>query len=194
MHLVKSEIKVTQKLEHENIIKYLGQGKTKLSGEYNKSTYLVQEYAHKGSLLEIVAGSGALTEDFSRFYMQQLVEALKHMYQQGHVHRDLKLENLMLDEKFNLKLIDFGFNGDIKGDKNSGILSTFLGTPGYIAPEILLKQSYIGEKVDSFAMGVILFTLVMGRPPFTMAKANDRYYRLINSNKIEAFWKVNTKS
>ena len=84
------------------------------------------------------------------------------MHNQGLAHRDLKCENIFLDEKFNLILADFGFAGPIQGKDGEGKLKSIIGTEGYMAPEIILKKPYVGSQVDIFALGVVLFIMVMG--------------------------------
>lgn len=81
----------------------------------------------------------------------------------------MKPENIMLDHNFDVKLVDFGFSAPLLGRDHSGLLRTCLGTTAYMAPELVMKQAYSGEKVDIFAMGVILFIMVAGHPPFRTA-------------------------
>ena len=100
----------------------------------------------------------------------------------GYSHRDLKTGNILLDDKFNPKICDFGFSTYIQ--KN---LKDILGTPEYAAPEIY-KGNYDGEKVDIFALGVILFNLVTGIYAFNEAKMSDKAYRLIMLKKYKLFW------
>ena len=106
-----------------------------------------------------------------------------HIYEQGYVHRDIKLENLLLDNDFNLKLIDFGFVA-----KNEGLLDKKCGTKCNMAPELHKGKPYCGEKVDIFALGVILSTMVAGHRPFMQAKPNDRHYKLFLLKEFDVFW------
>ena len=71
-----------------------------------------------------------MREEIVRYYFKQLLEAVDHMHKEGFWHRDLKLENLLLDSKFNLKVSDFGFSTDLVNEEDSNILSTWKGTPG----------------------------------------------------------------
>lgn len=115
---------------------------------------------------------------------------MDYCHSQGVAHRDLKLENLLLDHSFNLKIADFGFSNLISGKDNSGQLKTPLGTESYIAPEIFMKQPYSGPAVDLFACAVILFILITGDLPFAKANPfNDDSYQLICTNKIGEFWR-----
>ena len=89
------------------------------------------------------------------------------MHGKGFAHRDLKLENILLDSNYNIKLIDFGFATQLVNPGNgSPNLTQTVGTVGYAAPEIHLMVPYKGREVDIFALGVILFIMATGHPPF----------------------------
>lgn len=94
----------------------------------------------------------------------QLVGAVCYVHQQSCVHRDLKLENILLDKHENVKLVDFGFTREYEGKSN--YLQTFCGTICYSAPEMLKGEKYAGEKVDVWSLGVILYALLCGELPF----------------------------
>lgn len=91
------------------------------------------------------------------------------------VHRDLKLENILLDDKLNIKVVDFGFSCYKHVDK----LKSYKGTQTYMAPEIKEGLVYDGKKTDVFAAGVILFVLVLGIFPFKEAKKGEYFYKLL---------------
>lgn len=110
-------------------------------------------------------------------------------------HRDIKPDNIFLDENFNLVLADFGFAAPLAGKEKDGFLKTRLGTEGYMAPEIHESKSYSGSQVDAFAMGCVLFILVMQITPFKVADVRrDIYYRTIKNNNSAAFWKCMEKA
>jgi len=106
------------------------------------------------------------------------------------VHRDIKLENILLDNQMSLKLADFGF----AANKNIDKLTTFRGTQSYMAPEIRESKEYDGRQTDIFSFGVVLFTIVVGYFPFSKAEKNDQFYHFLetghrDANGInEAYW------
>ena len=106
-------------------------------------------------------------ESTARFYFRQLIDAVEYLHSNGVVNRDLKLENLLLDINYNLKVADFGFCAPAEGRDGSGRLKTDLGTDIYKAPEVG-KSAYDGVKVDIYNCGVILFMMVIHRQYPTM--------------------------
>lgn len=91
-------------------------------------------------------------------------------------------------------MADFGFSTLLNGKDGSGMLSTYLGTRAYMAPEIIKKVPYSGIAVDVFALGVILFIMYAGSPPFNEAQSTDAYYNLLITKRYDYFWYVHTKS
>lgn len=118
-----------------------------------------------------------------------MLQAVNYMHENGIVHLDLKPENILLDDDFNIKIADFGFSAEIKGQDGSGRLQVYPGTPEYMAPEVLLNIPYQGNGADLFSLGVILFILYAGIPPFEIADPNAGLYKYISENKVNEFWK-----
>lgn len=108
----------------------------------------------------------------------QLVGAVCYVHRQSCVHRDLKLENILLDKHENVKLCDFGFTREYEGKAN--YLQTFCGTICYSAPEMLKGEKYAGEKVDVWSLGVILYALLTGELPFDDDDDNVTRSKILN--------------
>uniref|UniRef100_A0A2P2IDH6 phosphorylase kinase n=1 Tax=Hirondellea gigas TaxID=1518452 RepID=A0A2P2IDH6_9CRUS len=130
--------------------------------------FLVFELCKNGELFDYLTSVVTLSEKKTKTIMKQLMEALKHVHNQSIVHRDLKPENILLDDNYNVKLTDFGFAKILTPGET---LMELCGTPGYLAPE-LLRSNMIegapgyGMEVDLWACGVIMYTLLVGCPPF----------------------------
>jgi serine/threonine protein kinase len=122
-----------------------------------------------------------------------MIEALEYVHNAGLAHRDIKPDNILLDDKFNVKIADFGFAGPIAGRTGTGYLTTKLGTLPYQAPEINERKPYKGSEVDLFALSIVLFITIAGTPPFTQADKSEFYYKLIYSQKMETFWKYHIR-
>ncbi len=115
-------------------------------------------------LYNYLCRKGALPVETVQKIFTQLVGAVAYIHSKSCVHRDLKLENVLLDKHDNVKLCDFGFTREYEGKTN--YLQTFCGTVCYSAPEMLRGEKYAGEKVDVWSLGIILFALLKGELPF----------------------------
>lgn len=121
-----------------------------------------------------------------------MLQGLHYIHSQGFSHRDLKPENILLDKNYDIKIVDFGFACPLEGRDGSGFNRSVIGTPGYMAPEILDKHPYQGQVVDLFAVGVILFIMLTQHPPFSMANSDDMYYKLLATQRSDLFWKAHS--
>ncbi|OAY35350.1 serine/threonine-protein kinase SAPK10 [Manihot esculenta] len=126
---------------------------------------IVMEYASGGELFEKICNGGRFSEDEARFFFQQLISGVSYCHAMQVCHRDLKLENTLLDgsEAPRLKICDFGYS------KSSVLHSqpkSTVGTPAYIAPEVLLRQEYDGKIADVWSCGVTLYVMLVGAYPF----------------------------
>ncbi|VEU24045.1 DEKNAAC105109 [Brettanomyces naardenensis] len=142
-----------------------------------KYVYLVLEYYPDGDLFDYLRKRNRIPADESLKIFTQLAGAVYYMHRNGCCHRDLKLENVLLDSKFNVKLSDFGFTREIPLVGNSGgraTLTEICGTEAYMAPELIMKKPYSGIKTDMWALGVILYTMVAGEMPFDDSLPTDQ--------------------
>ncbi|XP_063713595.1 5'-AMP-activated serine/threonine-protein kinase catalytic subunit alpha-like [Symsagittifera roscoffensis] len=138
--------------------------------ETENSYYLVMELSTGGDMMEYLKLRKSLPEKETRKYIRQIVSAVDHLHRAGILHRDLKVENVLLDEKKNIKLIDFGLSRHFKLDENNVLgdfqQATQCGSPAYAAPELLGKNKY-GPKVDIWSIGVNMYAMLTGSLPFT---------------------------
>ena len=114
-----------------------------------------------------------------------MIEVMGYMQGKGVVHRDLKLENILVDDSMNLKVADFGFATYKKITK----LQSYRGTMTYMAPEIKEGKTYDGKQIDMFSVGVILFIIIQGIFPFKEAKKDEYFYNLILKGDLATYWK-----
>lgn len=143
------------------------------------------EFVTGGLLFDTCQKLGNMGEDVGRYFMHQMLETVEYMHSKQVVHRDLKLENILIDENMDLKVADFGF----ASYKNINSLSSYRGTMTYMAPEIKEGKVYDGTQVDVFSMGVILFILVQGIFPFKEARVEEYFYNLVVSGQTDKYWK-----
>uniref|UniRef100_A0A7M4EW99 non-specific serine/threonine protein kinase n=2 Tax=Crocodylus porosus TaxID=8502 RepID=A0A7M4EW99_CROPO len=154
---IRREIEIMSSLNHPHIIAIHE------VFENNNKIVIVMEYASKGDLYDYISERQRLTEQEARHFFRQVVSAIYYCHKNGIVHRDLKLENILLDASGNIKIADFGLSNVYQQDK---FLQTFCGSPLYASPEIVNGRPYKGPEVDSWSLGVLLYILVHGTMPF----------------------------
>jgi serine/threonine protein kinase len=187
---VEQEIQILQGLNHGNIVNILGWGSDgtvlKPSGrKIENLVFILLEYVTGGLLFDVCQTLGGMGEDGGRYFLSQMLDVLEYMHGKGVVHRDLKLENILVDEQMNLKVADFGF-ATFRKIHN---LSSYRGTMTYMAPEIKEGKKYDGIQIDMFSTAVILFIIVQGIFPFKEAKKDEYFYKLILTGDLETYWK-----
>ncbi|CAF3981188.1 unnamed protein product, partial [Rotaria sp. Silwood1] len=148
----------------------------------------ILEFASQGDLLTYVQRVGTIPEQKRILWSYQLCNAVKYLHELELVHRDLKLENLLLDINDNMKLCDFGFSKDVLKSKEY-LSKTYCGSRAYVSPEILLGLPYDAKKADIWAIGVILYIFVTGVMPFKEDKNNQLILKQVCS-KFAGFFCV----
>ncbi|POI35123.1 hypothetical protein CIB84_001125, partial [Bambusicola thoracicus] len=151
------EVQIMKMLDHPHIIKLYQVMETK------SMLYLVTEFAKNGEIFDYLANHGRLSESEARRKFWQILSAVEYCHNRKVVHRDLKAENLLLDNNMNIKIADFGFGNFYKSGEP---LTTWCGSPPYAAPEVFEGQQYEGPQLDIWSMGVVLYVLVCGALPF----------------------------
>lgn len=155
----RTEADILEDLNHKNIIKM------ERLYKHGDKIYLILEFIDAPNLAEVMKkrkGEG-LGEEVVRKIIRQLVEALAHCHGRNIFHLDVKPENIVIDSNWKIKLIDFAFS--VKVIDRSKVRK-YCGTPSYMAPEVLKRESYYPQKVDSWAVGVVAFKLLTGVTPF----------------------------
>jgi serine/threonine protein kinase len=142
---------------------------------------LVLEYISGGDLFDRIIECRKLDEDIARKLFRQLFSAVMYCHNNMMIHRDLKLENILLDENDNLKIIDFGFVRTYSKDPNM-MLKTYCGSLYYCAPEMIDGTPYPGPSSDIWSLGVILYVITNGYLPFKENNLEDLHKRLKTAN------------
>ncbi|KAJ7641628.1 Pkinase-domain-containing protein, partial [Roridomyces roridus] len=125
--------------------------------------YMVFDYVNGGQLLDFIIAHGRLRERIARKFARQIASALDYCHRNNVVHRDLKIENILISQTGNIKIIDFGLSNLYNP---ASLLTTFCGSLYFAAPELLNAKLYTGPEVDIWSFGVVLYTLLCGKVPF----------------------------
>jgi len=165
---VNREIQILQKLSHPHIVKLYE------TIDSIKQLYLVMEFIKGKSLYSYLKSKDGrrLSENEARRIFKQVLEGIQYCHKRNVSHRDIKLENILMTETNDIKIIDFGFSTCYPpGTK----LRVFCGTPSYMSPEIVTKKDYYGPPADMWALGILLYAMISGRFPFKGSSDRELY-------------------
>lgn len=163
------EIAIHRSLSHVNIVRFLSNFDDQLN------VYIVLELCKQRSMMELHRRRQVVTDYECRFYVHQILQGVQYLHDNKIIHRDLKLGNLFLNDQLHVKIGDFGLATRIEyqGERKK----TLCGTPNYIAPEILNKKGHSYE-VDVWSIGCVMYTLLVGQPPFETKTLKDTYEKI----------------
>lgn len=163
------EIQIHKTLDHKNVVKFFD------FFDDPNNIYIVLELCKSRSMMELHKRRPVVSDYECRFYISQILDGVKYLHDKRIIHRDLKLGNIFLNDNLNVKIGDFGLATRIEyqGERKK----TLCGTPNYIAPEILAKKGHSFE-VDVWSIGCVMYTLLVGQPPFETKTLKDTYQRI----------------
>ncbi|KAK9355573.1 kinase-like domain-containing protein [Lipomyces doorenjongii] len=165
------EIKVHQSMDHPNIVKFVE------CFEDDVNVYILLEVCSNKTLMDMHRRRKRFTEQEARYFLIQILGAVKYMHGRRVIHRDLKLGNIFLDHDMNIKIGDFGLAALLLSDTDRK--KTICGTPNYIAPEVLFgKEDGHSFEVDLWSVGIILYAMLIGKPPFQSKEVNVIYKKI----------------
>ena len=174
---INREIEIMYKTDHPHIIKLYNHY------EDDDNFYLIMHCASKGQLYSQLKRLKRLDERTVAQYLRELISAVKYIHSMNPpiIHRDIKPENILIDGEGRAKLADFGWSNFYEDNKKR---ETYCGTPEYLAPEMVMKQGH-NEKIDIWSIGVLMFELLAGRPPFVYKGDTNKLYNDIKSLRIQ---------
>mmetsp|Transcript_18992 Transcript_18992/g.21462 ORF Transcript_18992/g.21462 Transcript_18992/m.21462 type:complete len:383 (-) Transcript_18992:1930-3078(-) len=171
----KTERRILEQCDHPFIVSL------RFAFQTEDKLYMVLDYFNGGELFYHLSKAKKFDENQTRFYVAQMVLALEYMHERNIIYRDLKPENVLLDEQGYIKITDFGLSKENIELPNGA--KTFCGTPEYLAPEIVLNKGH-GKQVDWWALGCITFELLTGLPPY-FSKNRQRLYDMILKQPVK---------
>jgi len=159
---IKEEISIMKQLNHPDIMQLIDVFETK------KKIVLIMQCCYGGHLLDRITRTTQYSEQIAAKIVYRMAKVLKYLHGKGITHRDLKPENILFvnkQENSPIKVVDFGLAKYCANGPKGMMMKTPCGTPTYVAPEVLLRNGY-GSQVDMWSLGVILYVLLSGYPPF----------------------------
>jgi serine/threonine protein kinase len=185
------------KLSHKNLISIVDCGENCSGSSFTnrRVSFIALEFAKYGDLLELLMNGDEISEPLARTWFQKIIEGVEYMHAHRVAHMDLKLENVLIDANFNLKLCDFDVSQNLTDKKQVGA-----GTMIYRAPEVSSGLCKNFSAADIYSLGVILFILISGNPPYQEEHTDkgkdwryDHHYTTMRKNNQE-YWREEAKS
>jgi len=165
---IKAEKEILEKINFPFIVQFLG------CFQDPECLHFVLEYVVGGEFFTHLRQSGRFSDETAKFYAGEIVLAFEYLHTNGIIYRDLKPENLLIDKNGHIKITDFGFAKEI--DHRT---YTLCGTPDYLAPEIILNKGH-GKPVDWWALGVLIYEMLAGYPPFYDEEPWGTYQKILD--------------
>ncbi|CAK9032147.1 Protein kinase 2 (PK2) [Durusdinium trenchii] len=163
-----AERRILEEIDHPFIVSL------RFAFQTTQKLYMIFDYFNGGELFHYLSKGGRFSEERARFYAAEIALGLEHVHAMNIIYRDLKPENLLLDADGHIRITDFGLSKENVTDDN---VRSFCGTPEYLAPEVLKRQTY-GKAVDWWSLGTLLYEMISGLPPF-YDRNRDRMYKKI---------------
>jgi serine/threonine protein kinase len=168
--LIKNEFKLLESLTCPFVIRL------KNTFEDSLKTYFVMEFCRGGDLFSHLQKKRKFSEEEAKFLAAEIIVSLEYLHSKNIIYRDLKPENIALSEEGHIKLIDFGFSKQLESSES--LTSNACGTPEYFPPEVILGKKY-SFNVDWWCLGVIIYELINGHPPFTDKTQNGLFTKIV---------------
>eukprot|EP00794_Sanderia_malayensis_P007991 gene7991-8849_t len=169
---IANEVELHKSIKHKYVVAFHGYF------EDDENVYILLELCSRKSLVQLLKQRRTLTEPEVRYYIHQTIQGVCNIHDNRIIHRDIKLGNLFLNEDMDIRIGDFGLAVRLQDDNKKEM--SVCGTPNYIAPEVLGKGGHSFE-VDTWAIGCVMYTLLVGRPPFETSCLKDTYMRIRNN-------------
>uniref|UniRef100_A0AC35TS76 Aurora kinase n=1 Tax=Rhabditophanes sp. KR3021 TaxID=114890 RepID=A0AC35TS76_9BILA len=177
-HQLRREIGIQQAIRHKNILRLYS-----VLIDSNKFL-LITEYCHHGSLFSLLQKAQKLPIVVACSFFYETVGAVIYLHEHRILHRDIKTENLLITVDYHIKLADFGW---AVYNKNAGIIrqSTICGTLEYLPPEMLKNKRNYTKEVDNWALGILLYEMLIGHAPFSATEGKENFSRIVRDQAVE---------
>jgi len=172
----RTERSVLSKLDHPFL------AKLHWSFQTEECLYFVMDFINGGELFHHLSREKRFTEEHARFYVAEIVSGMEYLHKAGVIYRDLKPENLLLNDRGHIVMTDFGLSKEGLHAKDART-ATFCGTPEYLAPEIIKGDNYT-KAIDWWSVGTLLYEMLTGLPPFYTEDEENMYHKIMTADLV----------